>query len=143
MPYEFLEDVATADIAFSAWGETLEETFRAAADATLNVMVEEISAVRPRETREFRLENDQLDMLLFDFLQELIYYKDSETLMLRIPQVRIQDRSKPYVLEAAARGETLDPARHHPRVDVKAVTLHRFNLAQTDRGWEAFVILDI
>jgi SHS2 domain-containing protein len=143
MPYEFLEDVATADIAFSAWGETLEETFRAAADATLNVMVEEINAVQPRETREFRLENDQLDMLLFDFLQELIYYKDSETLMLRIPQVRIQDRSKPYFLEAAARGETLDPARHHPRVDVKAVTLHRFNLAQTDRGWEAFVILDI
>jgi SHS2 domain-containing protein len=143
MPYEFLEDVATADIAFSAWGETLEETFRAAADATLNVMVEEINAVQPRETRELRLENDQLDMLLFDFLQELIYYKDSEKLMLRIPRVRIQDQSKPYLLEAAARGEKLDPDRHHPRVDVKAVTLHRFSLAQTDRGWEAFVILDI
>jgi SHS2 domain-containing protein len=143
MPYEFLEDVATADIAFSAWGETLEETFRAAADATLNVMVEEINAVQPRETRELRLENDQLDMLLFDFLQELIYYKDSEKLMLRIPRVRIQDQSKPYLLEAAARGEKLDPDRHHPRVDVKAVTLHRFHLAQTGRGWEAFVILDI
>ena len=33
MPYEFLEDVATADIAFRAWGETLEETFVAAATA--------------------------------------------------------------------------------------------------------------
>jgi SHS2 domain-containing protein len=27
MPYEFLEDVATADIAFRAWGETLEPIF--------------------------------------------------------------------------------------------------------------------
>jgi SHS2 domain-containing protein len=29
------------------------------------------------------------------------------------------------------------------RVDVKAVTLHRFSLTQSDRGWEAVVILDI
>ena len=143
MPYEFLEDVATADIAFSARGKTLEETFRSAADATMNVMVEELDAIQPKETRKLRLENEQLDMLLFDFLQELIYYKDSEKLMLRIPQVRLQEKVKPYTLEATAAGEILDPARHHPRVDVKAVTLHRFRLAKTDRGWEAFVILDI
>ncbi len=143
MPYEFLEDVATADIAFSAWGKTLEETFRSAADATLNVMVEELDAILPKEKRDLRLENDQLDMLLFDLLQELIYYKDSEKLMLRTPQIYIEEKSKPYVLETTALGEKLDPDRHHPRVDVKAVTLHRFRLAQTDRGWEAFVILDI
>jgi SHS2 domain-containing protein len=143
MPYEFLEDVATADIAFSAWGKTLEETFRSAADATMNVMVEELGAILPKEKRELRLENDQLDMLLFDLLQELIYYKDSEKLMLRTPQIRIQEKSKPYTLEATALGEKLDPDRHHPRVDVKAVTLHRFRLDQTDRGWDVFVILDI
>ena len=143
MPYEFLEDVATADIAFSAWGKTLEETFRSAADATLNVMVEELGAILPKEKRELRLENDQLDMLLFDLLQELIYYKDSEKLMLRTSQIHIQEKSKPYILEATALGEKLDPDRHHPRVDVKAVTLHRFRLTHTDRGWEAFVILDI
>jgi SHS2 domain-containing protein len=40
-------------------------------------------------------------------------------------------------------GEKLDPDRHHPRVDVKAVTLHRFSLQQGEHGWEASVILDI
>ncbi len=143
MPYEFHEDVATADIAFSAWGKTLEETFRAAADATMNVMVEELEAIEPRERRVVRLENENLDMLLFDFLQEFIYYKDAEQLMLRILHLQIDDRSKPFKLEGTAKGEKLDPPRHHPRVDVKAVTLHRFRLAQTDKGWEAFVILDI
>jgi SHS2 domain-containing protein len=143
MPYEFLEDVATADIAFRAWGETLEETFGAAAEATLNVMVEEVEAVQPRERRDLRLENEELDMLLFNFLQELIYYKDSEKLMLRTPQIRVEETSRPYTLEATATGEQLDPDRHHPRVDVKAVTLHHFRLTQTDRGWEAMVILDI
>jgi len=143
MPYEFLEEIATADIAFRAWGKDLEETFISAADATLNVMVEELESIQPKERREFKLKNDELDLLLFDFLQELIYYKDSEKLMLRVNQVRIQGEEKPYPLRAIALGEKLDPGRHHPRVDVKAVTLHRFRLEKTDEGWEALVILDI
>jgi SHS2 domain-containing protein len=40
-------------------------------------------------------------------------------------------------------GTGMDPERHHQRADVKAVTLHRFQLEKTERGWEALVILDI
>jgi SHS2 domain-containing protein len=46
-------------------------------------------------------------------------------------------------LHAKGRGEKLDPERHQTRVDVKAVTLHRFSLKKTDDVWEGFVILDI
>jgi SHS2 domain-containing protein len=143
MPYQFLEDIATADIAFKAWGRNLEEAFIAAADATMNVMVEEIDSIQPRESRDIRLKNDSVDLLLHDFLQELIYHKDSERLMLRVKRVRIDEESSPFTLQGIAQGETLDPERHHPGVDVKAVTLHRFRLEKTDRGWEALVILDI
>ncbi len=143
MPYRFLEELATADIAFIAEGNTLAETFIAAADATLNVMVETLDAIFPRETKEFALDNERLDLLLFDFLQELIYYKDAQKLMLRVGRVQIREKEGKFFLSATARGEGLDPERHHPRVDVKAVTLHRFRLGKTDRGWEAFVILDI
>ncbi|HXH14389.1 MAG TPA: archease [Alphaproteobacteria bacterium] len=143
MPYEFLEDVATADIAFRAWGSDLEETFVAAADAVMNVMVEELEAIEPREERQLTADNDALDMLLFDFLQDLVYYKDAELLLLRVPEVRIAQRDGSYRLEATARGERLDPSRHRMRVDVKAVTLHRFSLQQSEHGWEAMVILDI
>ena len=143
MPYRFLENIATADEAFEAWGETAEEMFISASDAVINIMVGDVETVRPRDYRHFRIEDARIDMLLFQLLQELIYYKDSEKLMLRTPQIRIQEKAKPYILEATALGEKLDPDRHHPRVDVKAVTLHRFRLDQTDRGWEAFVILDI
>ena len=143
MPYEFLDDVATADIAFRAWGKDLGEVFIAAADATLNVMIEELESILPREKRELKLENDALDMLLFNLLQELIYYKDAERLMLRMGRVEIEEKEKSYALEAAAWGEQLDPDRHRQRVDVKAVTLHRFRLEKTDHGWETMVILDI
>ena len=37
----------------------------------------------------------------------------------------------------------IDAGRHELIVDVKAVTLHRFKVEQTPRGWETLVILDI
>lgn len=143
MPYEYLEDFATADIAFRAWDRILEKTFVAAGEATMNVMVENLDAIRPRHKRRIRLENDVLDMLLFDFLQELVYYKDAEYLLLRVPEVRITEDKGRYLLSAEGEGEELDSERHEMRVDVKAVTLHHFSLQKTDQGWEATVILDI
>jgi SHS2 domain-containing protein len=143
MPFRFLEDVATADIAFEAWGKDLEETFTSAADAVMNVMVEGLDSILPRERRQIKLGNEALDMLLFDFLQELIYFKDSQKLLLRVEKIKIDEKESLYRLEAAARGEELDPNRHDLRVDVKAVTLHNFRLEKTGPGWKASVILDI
>lgn len=143
MPYEFLEDVATADIAFRAWGKNLEELFQAAGDATINVMIEDLDTIEFQEQRGFNLENDALDMLLFNFLQEFIYYKDSELLLLRASKVEIDQKNNQYQLNAFTQGEKLDPHRHQQRVDVKAVTLHRFELEKTHQGWTAMVILDI
>jgi SHS2 domain-containing protein len=143
MPYEFVDELTVADIAFRAWGRDLEETFVAAADAVMNTMVEDLDAVQPQDTRLLNVEHEALDLLLFDFLQELVYYKDAEQLLLRIQQLRIADDRQPYTLKATAAGERIDPDRHCMRVDVKAVTLHRFSLMQTERGWEAMVILDI
>ena len=143
MPYEFLEDIATADIAFHAWGKDLEELFIAAGDATLNVMIDNLDAIALTETRTFSLENDELDMLLFNFLQEFIYYKDSELLLLLAQQVEISEKDGVHQLSAVAKGEKLDSDRHQQRVDVKAVTLHQFQLEKTDDGWTTMVILDI
>ena len=143
MPYEFLEEVAVADIAFKAWGNGLNEAFLAAADALLNVMVEDLDSVTAREVRPVELENTSLEMLLFDFLQETIYFKDSEQLLLRSHEVEIEREDRGYRLHCRLSGEKIDPEKHRLRVDVKAVTLHQFCLEETARGWEAFVILDI
>jgi SHS2 domain-containing protein len=143
MPYKYLEDVGTADIAFEAIGGDLPALFTAAADATINVMIENMDAIEPRETRCIQLENDKIDMLLFDFLQELIYFKDAERLLLRIREAQIDEKEGAYSLKATAAGELLDPARHQQRADVKAVTLHDFRVEKTDGGWKAAAILDI
>ena len=143
MPYDYLEEFGTADIAFEATGCDLPELFRDAADATTNVMIDNIEAVQPRETRQIDLSNDKLDMLLFDLLQELIFLKDAERLLLRIREVLIHEKDEIFFLKAATEGEPVDAQRHHQRADVKAVTLHDFSVERTEGGWKARVLLDI
>ncbi len=109
----------------------------------MNIMVEELDSIEPSEKRPRMLENDFLEMLLVNFLQELIYYKDAEKLLLRVRDVEIIQRNSYATLQATSAGEEIDPDRHRLRVDVKAVTLHQFKLEETAKGWEAFVILDI
>ena len=143
MPYRFLPDIATADVAFEAIGASVEEMFVAAADATMNVMVEDLSSIVPRERRAIDVSSDSLDMLLFEFLQELIFYKDAEQLLLRAPRIALESDEGTFRLSAEAEGETIDRGRHPFNVDVKAVTLHRFQVEETPDGWRATVILDI
>jgi len=143
MPYRYIPDIAIADVAFEAWGGTLEELFVAAADATMNVMVADLATVAERLARTIRVEDTEVDMLLFQLLQELIFLKDAERLLLRVKAIEIRRIDGLYTLEAVARGEELDPARHDLVVDVKAVTLHRYRVNKTPGGWEAAVILDI
>jgi SHS2 domain-containing protein len=143
MPYRYLEELGTADIAFEATGPDLPQLFRDAADATMNVMIDNIEAIHPRETRQIELSNDKLDMLLFDLLQELIFLKDAERLLLRIREMQIGERDEIYFVKATAEGELLDAERHHQRADVKAVTLHDFSVERTESGWKARVLLDI
>ncbi len=143
MPYEYLDDVAIADVQFRAWGADLSEVFISAAEATANVMIRDLASILPREQRTLTLENEDAEMLLFDFLGELVYYKDAEHLLLRVPSVTIEQSDGTYRLRALAVGEPLDPQRHEQGADVKAVTLHRFNLAREGDGWSATAILDI
>ena len=143
MPYEYLEEIGTADIAFEATGRDLSELFRAAADATTNVMIDNIAAIQPRETHQIELSNDKLDMLLFDFLQELIFLKDARRLLLRMRAVQVAESDENYFVKATAEGEPIDADRHHQRADVKAVTLHDFSVERTEDGWKARVLLDI
>jgi len=143
MPYRFLEEIAIADVAFEAWGETLEEMFAAAADATMNVMVSDLDSIDQGHLREIEVSADAIDMLLFALLQEIIFFKDAEMLLLRVADVIIGGGDGLYSAKARAYGDEIDPEKHELMVDVKAVTLHKFKVEQTARGWETLVVLDI
>jgi SHS2 domain-containing protein len=143
MPFHYLEDVAIADVAFEARGTTLEELFLAAAQATLGVMVQQPETLMGTEQISIHLENNELDLLLFDFLQEIIFYKDAQRLLLRITQLQVNHESVPVTVNVSAVGAAIGQGSQQLLIDVKAVTLYRFAVNRDHSGWRATVVLDV
>lgn len=143
MPFRFLGDIATADVAFEAWGESREELFSACAAALLKTMVEEPDEVQRLHHVVVKAENHELDLLLYSFLEDLVFYKDARRLLLHADRVAISGNDGNFWLEATTSGEEINPQRHKMLVDVKAVTLHRFHITFEDNLWKATVVLDV
>jgi SHS2 domain-containing protein len=138
MPFKFNEDVAIADIAVEVWANTIEDLFKDSALAVSEVMVD-TKTVEPRIEREIILNSDSIEMLLFDFLSEVVYFKDAERLLFSKFEVEIVDSN----LRGKFWGEEIDRGKHVLRIDVKAVTLYRFNVRNESGIWRAEFVLDI
>ncbi len=143
MSYRFLEDVAIADVAFEADGKTLVELFSNAALAVTNTMVKDVGTVAQKVIKNFSLEADDPEMLLYRFLQELVFYKDAELLLFSGYGLSISQEIGKWRLKASVRGEELSPEKHELGADIKAVSLHNFRVWKTAEGWQASVILDV
>jgi SHS2 domain-containing protein len=140
--YTFLPDVALADIAFEAKGDNVDEVFEAAAEATFAVMAK-IDTVDSKIEKTISLQAEDLERLLFDFLAEIVFLKDTETMVFCTVEVKIQGTEGLYTLHATLRGDFIQPEKQELVDDVKAVTLHLFEVKQTDDGYTARVVLDI
>ncbi len=143
MPYRFLEDVAIADVAFEARGKTLAELFTNAALAVTNTMVKDVKTVDRIVAKNVELEADSLEMLLYRFLQELVFFKDAELLLFSGYDVGVIREIGKWRLKAVLRGEELSPEKHELAADVKAVSLHNFKVQKMAKKWRAEVILDV
>jgi SHS2 domain-containing protein len=140
--FRYLSNVALADIAFVARGDSLPALFEAAARALSEVMVDRRTVVA-RVKRRLELKSPTVDRLLYDFLTELIVIKDVESLLFKDFEISIVSR-RGQKLTCDARGEEIDRERHALRNDVKAVTMHMFGVKKVIGGrWEATVVLDI
>jgi SHS2 domain-containing protein len=143
MSWRFSDELSVADAGFVAEGTSLLELLRSAVDATLAVMVGDPAGLRPRHAVPVRLEGADPAGLLFELLQEVIFRKDADGLLLRLADGGIEARGGRLALAGTLRGEALDRDRHDPGTDVKAVTLHRFDVVERDGRWHASVVLDV
>ena len=138
--HKFLDH--TADVFFVAKAETLPDLFRECAIAVEETMVN-INLIQPKEKTKILGENTKIDSLLFDFLDELLFFKDYKQLVFSKFEITIEEKNGKYILNCIAIGEKIDHTRHEPKVDVKAVTMHLFKVEQIGETWKAQVILDI
>lgn len=109
----------TADIGMMAYGETLAEAFGNAAYGMFAIMTD-MRRVRELEPRRFEVRTKDLEGLLFDWLNHLLYYFDTEKLLFRRFEVTLEDAH----LSAQCYGERFDPARHEIKLGIKSATYY-------------------
>ena len=139
--YRFVEDVAIADCAIELTGRDLGDLFETAAAALTALMVDP-STVRADVERAVALEADAIDLLLHDWLSEMIYLKDAERQLYTEYRARVSGTG-PYRVDAELRGGVIEPGRTALGADAKAVTLHELSVEALRAGWRARVVIDI
>jgi SHS2 domain-containing protein len=116
--FELIEH--TADTGLVAYGGTLAEAFANAAFGMFSIIAG-LDNVREEESRRVKVRGPDMEGLLFEWLNELIYLFDVETLLFsRFDIVEFGESG----LEAVCYGEKYDPARHHLKTEVKSATYH-------------------
>lgn len=137
--FEFL-GFATADVCFKSYGRTLGEAFGNAALAMFDVMLE-TENVKPRIVKKIDVKGEDLESLMFEWLNELLFYVDAESLAFSRFDVHIDENQ--MRLSAKVSGEPIDQAKHKTKTDVKACTYHGMEIKQINGMWVVQVILDV
>ncbi|MDI6825707.1 MAG: archease [Candidatus Aenigmarchaeota archaeon] len=136
--FEFV-DITTADVAFKAYGKNLNELFANSALAMFEVMIN-TKQVKPRIIRGLKVKGNDLQSLMFSWLNELLVFVDSENLAFSSFKTEVDEKN--FTLNAVCKGEKIDPKKHEIRTAVKACTYHQMKI-EKNKIWKIQVILDI
>ncbi len=128
-----------SDIGIRAHGATAEEAFEEAGHALISIIADPAS-VRRGESHPIELAGSDREHLLVLWLSEILYWYDGRGFIAGRCAV---ERIEGGVLRGRIEGEPFDAARHHPRLDVKAVTYHQIAVRESGDGVTLHVTLDI
>ncbi|MCL4376500.1 archease [Candidatus Parvarchaeota archaeon] len=137
--YKLLKNEATADIAFIVYGRTLNELFRNIAIAVSNVMVLNVKKEGNKKI-SFRLHAENIDYLIVDFINKIIFYKDYKNLLITDAKVEID---KNLNLQCTAVAEKLENLKDRFLADVKAATLHDLEVKKQKGLIRCKIVLDV
>lgn len=140
--YKILEDVAIADIAIEAYGKNLEELFENSALAIFEESAN-LKNVKEKEKKSIKINAPNIEDLLYDFLSEILFLKDTYSIIFKKSKIKIQKKGKKYHLNAELYGEKIDRERHELGNDIKAITLHMFKIEKTKKGYKGMIVVDV
>jgi len=137
--FEFV-DITTADVAFIAYGKNLDELFSNAALAMFEIMIN-TKQIKPKVKKKLRTNGNDLESLMFNWLNALLVYVDGSNLAFNKFKVKVNE--KRLSLAAECRGEKMNSKKHEIRTAVKAATYHKLEVNKANNYWKAKVIVDV
>lgn len=134
--FEYFE--ATADIGLKAYGKDMNEAFENAGLAIFNI-ISDTSNIDPSNEIEFEVASEDDVSLLYDYLEELLFYHETEFMLFSEFQVEIDEN---FHLRARIKGEEINWDRHERKTEIKAITFHKMAVNKTDHV-EVQAIVDL
>jgi SHS2 domain-containing protein len=142
--FRFLDDIALADMAFDAEGDSLQALFDAATNALIESLADPATVAQTwRQTVD--MEEPDVPTLLFEWLGHLVYLKDAQGVVFNRFTLSLDEKPdhSAWHLHAEVIGAAVDPAVQDLRSDVKGVTKHLYAVTQEKSTWKARVVLDV
>ena len=138
--FEILEH--TADIGIAAYGKTKREVFINAAKGMFEIISGGTKNFKENFYDKIKLEADNLEGLLFAWLNELLYI--SETKLVILNKFKIKELSD-YQIKAEVEGMKINPPFVKIEKEIKATTYHRLEIKKDEESelWRAQVIFDV
>lgn len=135
MSFEEIEH--TADLLFRCRGKTIDELFSETASAMFSVMFEfrKDKGIK----KEIELESDSYENLLVDFLSELIFLSETESLVFSSAKVKITDNS----LRALISGEKYNNKIHSEGAEIKGISRSGAKIVNKDGIYQVDIIFDV
>ena len=117
----------TADIGFYAFGKNLNEAFENAGLAIFNIIsnTDNISNVK---SIEFEISSEDKVSLLYDYLEELLFYHEVEFMLFSEFNVQIDETNEAFRLKAIIKGEDINCDKHARHCEIKAITFHQMEV---------------
>ena len=128
-----------ADIGVRGYGNTLAEAFNQAALA-LSSVITGLDKIEPITCLTVECEAPDCEVLLVDWLNELVYQMATKKMLFSIFNVEISD----FHLKAEICGEVASQEKHQPAVEIKGATFTELKVYQDEScEWVAQCIVDV
>ena len=127
-----------ADIGVRGVGLTKAQAFEQAALA-LTAVVTDLQTVEARQPIEVECEAPDDELLFADWLNSLIYEMSARKMLFSRFSVQVDG----HHLRGQAWGESVDPGRHHPAVEIKGATYTSLRVGQEKGEWVAQTVVDV
>jgi SHS2 domain-containing protein len=128
-----------ADAGVRGFGADIERAFEQAATA-LTAVITDPRKVVPRAAVEVECAAPDLELLLVEWLNALVFEMATRRMLFSRFAVRIEDRR----LHGRAWGEPVDVARHEPATEAKGATLTALEVTRRSDGqWVAQCVVDV
>ena len=106
-------------------------------------LLTDIDKLKPVKEVQKTVCSIELELLLYQILEEIIYLKDADLFFVKEVKCEIIKKKSKWKCNVKFYGATFNRGVNTIGNDIKSITLHKFKITRNKEKWESYFIIDI